>query len=79
MDTSRRINDQAAVLRVVVGLRSMVDQECKPLTGERVADWLARVDRIMRARILPGSRPAPSASADDHLQAIKRLAQGGAD
>ncbi len=76
MATTARINDELRLLRIMHAVRSLADDECKPLDFETVSAWLARLDGIMRARILPSARPA--AVSDEALQALKRAASGAA-
>lgn len=75
MATTARINEQLRMLKLMHAVRGLVDDECKPLDFETVPAWLARLDAIMRRRILPSAQPV--AVSDDALQALKRAACGG--
>lgn len=53
-----RILTHARTLKVLLAVQALED-EAKPLTGERVDQWIARVMQAMREEILPTTRKAP--------------------
>lgn len=65
-----RVLTHAKTLKVLLAVQALEDT-AKPLTGERVDDWIARVMQAMRDEILPSTRKAPPPA--DGFAGIKQV------
>lgn len=60
----------ADVLELVEGFKRL-PCHARPIPGESVSDWMARIDRYLWTVIVPGSADGQR-SADDWLDEIRR-------
>lgn len=71
--TTRRILENKHSLQVSNDLRNITDPRYKPLTGESIDNWLTRVDRYHKARILPGLSPSSDDIQPGSFESIHHL------
>jgi hypothetical protein len=56
-EVTQRIKAHLSILQVVYAVKTIRDVDYKPLLGERVELWLARVNRALRQKILKKEVP----------------------